>query len=477
MSQEKNLTIGLHSDSIDEAIRKDKEVVDVLFECSKLNEFDFIATPTESPILSKLNPKVTRISYENKGNSRFVAHMQKEGIDQGWVGFHDLFNGKFYSDIFGCREGTSEFEKVKTGFHDLLAFESITEWGKGDAVFVTQLSQLLENNVWIQRRFKVKILSFVQALEYMDLDLKRRNIYYASPHIRETDGRAFHYWFLLRQLIPSFADAWKVSVYGEKVILNGTEIKDVLSGLADRLENAFCASDKIAMEFMKRPINSTEWEILYNFNYFCLLATGVFDALAWLTVHRYSIPIKSHLDVSIQITGPKSRGAKFVNVISKKNAPLSSFIQNNENLVKLFYPMRHSVQHKEPVGGAQFEDANEGWTASVARIKSDAIAGIQKLDRLGHPFSEWGLLDTGMGGLKLSWTGFLEPYRFTRKALRELFAFSNEYLNLLDFPSLITSELKEKVASAKSKDSETCFIAKIYWKRATNLPLLFRSVH
>jgi hypothetical protein len=56
-------------------------------------------------------------------------------------------------------------------------------------------------------------------------------------------------------------------------------------------------------------------------------------------------------------------------------------------------------------------------------------------------------------------------------------AFSNEYLNLLDFPSLITSELKEKVASAKSKDPETCFIAKVYWKRTSNLPLLFRSRH
>ncbi len=34
-----------------------------------------------------------------------------------------------------------------------------------------------------------------------------------------------HYWFLLRQLIPSFVDAWKVSVFGERVkrfqVLNG----------------------------------------------------------------------------------------------------------------------------------------------------------------------------------------------------------------------------------------------------------------
>jgi len=411
-----------------------------------------------------------RISYEDKGRGRFVAHKQKNGIDQGWTGFHDFLGTSFVTEVFGYKEDSDEFQKIKNAFRDLRAFEAISNWTEGDSIFVTQCSSLLRKNVWIQRRLNVKILSFVQALEYMDLDLKRRNIYYASPKVRETDGRAFHYRYLLSYLIPSFAEAWRVAVFGNAVIQNGPKIKDALSGLADRLENALCASDRIAMEFMKRPINSTEWEILYHFNYFCLLATGVFDALAWLTVHRYSMPINNRLDVSIQIKGSRSRGAKFVKAISQKNAPLASFIQNNEDLIKLFYPMRHSAQHREPVGGAQFEDGTEGWTASLARIRSDALTAIRKIDTQGHPFSEWGLLNT--------WANLLEPYRFTRKALRELMAFSNKYLNFLDFPSLITSpELNEKIASASSKDPETCFIAKVYWKRDSNLPILFRAKH
>lgn len=468
MSQENKLNICVHSDSLDEALRKDKEAIDVFLQCSKLKEFNFIAMPTNSPILSKLSSEITRISYEDKGSGLFVAHKQKNGIDQGWTGFHDLLRSSFIKDIFGYEENSGEFQEIKNAFRDLLAFEAISNWTEGDSIFVTQCSPLLEKNVWIQQRFNVKILSFVQALEYMDLDLKRRNVYYANPFMRESDGRAFHYWFLLRYLIPKFTDAWGVIVSGNTVIRNGPQIQDALSGLADRLENALCASDRITIEFMKRPINSTEWEMLYNFNYFCLLATGVFDALAWLTVHRYSMPIHSYLDVSIQITGPKSRGAKFVNTISKENALLASFIQDNEDLIKLFYPMRHSAQHKEPVGGAQFEDRNEGWTVSVARIKTDALTAIRKIDAQSHPFSEWGLLD--------AWGDLLEPYRFTRKALRELIAFSNEYLNFLDFPSLITStELNEKIASSTSMDTETCFIAKVYWKRDSNLPILFRG--
>jgi len=469
MSQESKLHAYLHSDSIEEILKKDKEAVDVLFQCSEIGEFNFIAMPTTSSILSKLSLEITRISYEDKDNDRFVAHKQKNGIDQGWTRFHDLQGTQFITDFFGYEEDSDEFQEIKKAFRDLTAIEAMSNLVEGDSIFVTQCHHLIRNNVWIQRRFNAKILSFVQALEYMDLDLKRRNIYYAKPKLRETDGRAFHYWYLLRHLIPSIADAWRVIVFGNAVIQNGPRINDVLSGLADRLENAFCASDRIAMEFMKRPINSTEWEILYNFNYFCLLLTGVFDTLAWLTVHRYSMSIRNHLEVSIQIRGPKSRGARFVNSISQKNPPLASFIKKNEDLIKLFYPMRHSAQHREPVGGAQFENRSEGWTASLAQIKSDAVTAIRKIDTQGHPFSEWGLLD--------NLTNLLEPYRFTRKALREIVAFSNVYINFLDFPSLITAlELNKKIASAKSEeDPETCLIARVYWKRNSNLPLLFRS--
>jgi hypothetical protein len=467
MLQDNKLTVCIQSDSIEKEQRKDKEAIDAFFQCSELKEFDFLATPTNSPILQTLSSEVTRIIYEDKGKGYYVAHLQKKGIDIGYTGFQNLLKPKFFTDVFGYKEESAEFREVNNAFQDLLAFRAISNYAESDSIFVTQCLSLLEKNVWILRSANIKVLSFVQALEYLDLDLKRRNIYYAGPYIRETDGRAFHYWFLLKHLFPRFAEAWSASVFGNKVIQNGPAIKDVLSGLGDRLQNALYASDDIALEFMKRPVNSTEWEMLYHFNYFCLLATGVFDALAWLTVHRYSMPVSDRLGVSIHITGPKSRGTKFVNAISQKNASLASFIQNHADLIRLFYPMRHAAQHGEPVGGTQFEDRDEGWTASLARIKIDALTGINKIDIKGNPFSSWGLLGT--------WSGLLEPYRFTRKALRELMAFSNEYLKLLDFPSMITSpELKEKVTSTSSKDPETCFIAKIYWKRESNLPILFQ---
>lgn len=459
--------MGVHSNSLNEAVKNDERVVDVLLECAKMKECLVLATPTaDASVLSMLNPEVVRVSYDDRGDGAFVATHKT-----GWTGFHDFIPPTMITDLYECKEGSTEFKEIKGAFHDLLAFEAISRWHKDESIFVTQYPNLLEKNVWIQKRFDVKILSFVQALEYFDLYLKKRDLYYANPYLRRVDGKAFHYWFLLKDLVPKFAEAWSISVFGKNVIQNGPIIYDVLTGLADRFQNALCSSDRIAIEYMKRPINSTEWEMLYNFNYFCLLTTGIFDSLAWLTVHRYSIPIRNPLQVSIQITGPKSRGAKFVAAISPHNSSLASFIRNNQDFIKLFYPMRHATQHRESVGGAQFEHASEGWTATLARIKQDAVVAIQRIDQPGYPFTMWGLLNiSGFGHM-------LEPHRFTRKALRNLMAFTNTYIELLDFPSLIASHqnLIDKIADARSEEPEPPFTTKVYWRRDSHLPILFRN--
>jgi len=460
----------IHSSSLNEIIKNDREAINVLLECSNMEECSMLATPADVSVMSILNPRIIRISYEERSSGAFVAK-----YEEGWAGFHNNIRSSTITDLYGCKEDSIEFKKIKSALLDVLAFEAISRGYEGESIFVTQYSNLLEKNIWIQKRNDVKILSFVQTLEYFDLYLKKRNLYYANPHSRRVNGKAFHYWFLLKHLVPQFAKAWSISVFSEKVIQNGTNIKDVLSGLTDRFENALCPSDRIAMEYTKRPINSTEWEMLYNFNYFCLLVTGIFDLLAWLTVHRYSLPIPTELDrpheVSIQITKPKSWGAKFVKIVSQSNPSLASFIKKNQDFIKLFYPMRHAVQHREPVRGAQFTDLDESWTASLAHIKQDALVAIRKIDQLGYPFTKWGLLNSsGFGYL-------LEPHRFTRNALRNLMAFANIYIELLDFPSLIAphQDLIDKIAEVKSKEPEPPFLAKTYWKRDSHLPILFRN--
>lgn len=467
MSNYSGLLIGVHSNSLNEAVKHDKELVHVFFECSKMKECLVLAMPaTDASVLSMLNPETVRVSYEDRGDGAFVAtHGSARTL------FHDLIPPAMIEDLYECQEDSTEFKETKDAFHDLLAFEAISRWHKGESIFVTQYSNLLEKNVWIQKRFDVKVLSFVQALEYFDLYLKKLDLYYANPYLRRVDGKAFHYWFLLKDLVSRFAEAWSISVFGKNVIQNGPNVQDVLAGLADRFQNALCSSDRIAMEYMKRPTNSTEWEMLYNLNYFCLLATGMFDSLAWLAVHRHSIPIHHPYQVSIRITGHKSRGAKFVAAIARDNPPLASFIILQQDFINMFYPMRDATQHREPVGGVLFESRSEGWTASLARIKPDAVAAIRKIDKSGYPFTDCGLLNiSGIGHL-------VDPYRFTRKVLRNLMVFTNTFIELVDLPSLIAlhQDLIDKISEARSKEPEPPFITKVYWSRDSHLPILFRD--
>ena len=201
-----------------------------------------------------------------------------------------------------------------------------------------------------------------------------------------------------------------------------------------------------------------------------MLATGIFDLLAWLTVHYYSIPVRQPHQVSIHIAGHKSKGAEFVSVVARNNPPLASFIVRSQDFIHMFYPMRDAIQHREPVRGTQFEQANEGWTISLATLKQDAFDSVKIIDQIGRPFTEFGLLSTGIPNC-------MEPYRFTRKALRELIAFSNTYIEMLDFPLLVAAnqDLIERFAESTSTENHTPFISKIYWKRVTHLPILFRN--
>jgi hypothetical protein len=375
------------------------------------------------------------------------------------------------TDLYGCQEDSIEFIEASAAFHDLLVFEAISR-NKGHSIFVSQSSYLLEKNVWIQKRFEVKILSFLQALEYIDLYLRRLDptVYYTAPHHQIIGGNAFYYWFLLRDLIPEFTRAWSISVFGKDHIQNGGKIQSTLSGFASKFRNALCSSDRIAIEYMKRPNNSTEWEMLFNLNYFCMLVTGIFDLLAWLVVHRYSMPIRRPYEVSMRIAGHKSRGAKFVGSIARYNPPLASFIVKKQRFIHMFYPMRDAVQHREPIEGAKFEQATEGWTVSVANLERGAVDAIRMIDQSGYPFTRFGLLETGVSNL-------LEPYRFTRTALKDLIGLSNTFLEFLDFPSLIAErqDLINKINQAKSDENRTPLITKIYWSRDCYLPILFRN--
>ncbi len=288
MRSSPQLLMVLHTRTIPAAIISDCEVVDTFMKCASMRESLVLATPADEETARLVSgwDGVHMITYKSLDEAFSVKYRTNESEVDVYCGpeIHVLAPG-ILEHLYGFREGSTELEETSRSFRDLLAFESIAR-DDDQAIFVTQDQRLIDKRIWIQSRFHVKILSFLQALEYFDLFLKKRDLYYANPWTRRVDGKAFHYWFLLKALCPYFADAWSIATFGKEIIVNGDVIQTSLSSLADRFQNMLCASDRIAIEYTKSPVNSTEWEMIYNFNYFVLLTTGVFDSLGWLTLHR-----------------------------------------------------------------------------------------------------------------------------------------------------------------------------------------------
>lgn len=141
------LLIGVHSNSIEEALKNDKQVVDIFFECAKMKECLVLALPVaDASLLSNFGPNAIFVTYKDRGDGSFLA--EHSG---GSTGFHDSIPPSKITDIYGCKEDSTEFKEIKGAFLDLLAFEAISRWHKNESLFVSQAPYLLEKQVWRAR--------------------------------------------------------------------------------------------------------------------------------------------------------------------------------------------------------------------------------------------------------------------------------------------------------------------------------------
>jgi len=154
-----------------------------------------------------------------------------------------------------------------------------------------------------------------------------------------------------------------------------------------------------------------------------------------------------------------------IDCVAQTNQPLGQFLlsSSTQNLLKVFYPVRDSVQHRHLLTGVQYmwvEDRGlsivprsaEEKACSLAILddeSAEAIAAFDKEDPSDY-FSRWGVRHAG--GYRL-----LEPYKFVTQALRQLCQFYQEFLNHLDLPAhhtLSASTLQEVRKLLAEKDAD-----------------------
>jgi len=440
------LEFTLHTESILRALASDPDLAEQLLRYSHIPELEFIATP----ITHKVNVRVPRfikdlpwINYRKpEGLHGIIAEVEvpKRQLKRGVLVGRQITPG-LVTALFKCSNSGAVHRRLTRALQDIFVHESLSR-----NFFVTTDPDVLSKKGILETRYEVAILPLDKALECADLYLKQHGRYYVKPPSYHAD-RLLYYVVEARQLLPAFRRAWSVAVFSRDGRIFSEHIFEYLESLMGRFLRMLYARDRIGYEFFRRADNNTQDEMLYHLDYLVVLATGLFDTLAWLTKHRYGMQLKRE-QVELKID-PGKEGSTFTKRLANKDRPLHAFILEpaNRNLVHLFYPLRDSIQHRHISFGVGYINMAEGWRCNFVKLTADAANAIQKVD-IAHAndfTSYWGVFENlcpdGHG---------LEPYKFARAALAEISRFTNKYLQMLQLDELIASypDIRQRVESS-----------------------------
>src|SRR6266496_3296672 len=301
----------------------------------------------------------------------------------------------------------------------------------GRHLFVTRNQSLLNLALIPRPERNVFVLTPTEARRYVSLFLKAHGKYHLKTNY--ADKRSAYYWQRLWQLVPTFQQAWPYTVYGEEDLPAGDHIADHMQSRYARLIGQMQACDRIGWLRYSVPTSDGRDEMLNQLNYFFMLATGVFDSLAWIALHRFSLRA-GRQDLTLREERPIGRANPFFALLDAAAPPLASFLRGRQQQAKiaLFYAPRDTIQHRLVLTGAHYNSGQIISDCNIAYLNRDDAQAIYAFDQIipeNMPFSEWGLMQF----LEEPEKAILEPYRFTCTALRFLFPFVDEVLRLLDF--------------------------------------------
>lgn len=342
--------------------------------------------------------------------------------------------------IFGYEQRSNSNQKVLRLLKDLEAQEAMSA-----DVFVCQDEDALAFRDKLQDLVTGFILNINEALDYVDVFLKRKNTFISGAH-STIAGKGLYYRERLAELIPAFQKLWITCSTVTTVIPNGLEAQGYLGSLAARMMYMFEAKDRIASQFYLKSDNEVQHEAIRELNYFVTLATGTFDALAWLLRYLSAFRIDEAEEnfelrqkVIIRLKPGQTTNA-LISHAEKYHKELGRYLRSSsvQSLIGVFYPARDSIQHRHPLRGTQYvravaqlgapairnEDMDKGFSLAILdRDMEKAISSLDSEDTSDY-FSVWGVR-------KLGDDAFLEPYKFVMQSLRQLSKFYENVFQML----------------------------------------------
>lgn len=310
-------------------------------------------------------------------------------------------------------------------------------------IMVTERKKLFNYKQYFHTKLPdFTIFSPEEARIFIDLFCKRHGKYFVKPH--HLANRGLWYLYSMRSKLHQFQLAWSVNAYSKDPLDNGDKKSQMMGSISNRMKDMLKAIDEIGVNYYKGSNNDTMDDMLYHFNYWITLYSGILDALAWVSLYRYCIPAPNENKVALG-------SGEVLTEIYKHNPKLKEVISKNRKIIDLVYEPRNLFIHREMLHGLSLKDYQASLELNMIDVEGDFLSHIRAL----QPVVQGGLNKAGL--YEVQGRYLLEPYRFVKFATRVFIDFLNQYVSTLEYDQLLVGNqaLKEKIEAATKTIPQT----------------------
>ena len=376
------------------------------------------------------NLPVDIFEYDYESNSEFV--IVKYGNSEIRLRPKRLYE-HMAEVLFGSISEKEHFKDYLKLLTDFYTHEDLNR-----NIFVTDNSKFHDIKWPLVKNRSIMIITSEKLISIIECIEKRFGRYYLRPRVNTSKGS--YYWIQLHKNLQNFDKTWATAVFGVHEMNLNSKILYCTKSLGDRCMSLLEVADEIKHLYFESPDNEAGWDIANKLNYFVILVTGLLDNLAWLTVYRYSLqknyPEKKRQGVALNCNRNGTKRQLHEDILSSGQVDLFQLIKNFQKRINLFYPIRDSVQHRLVLQYTRVENLKEEWAKVMLKVDDSVVKAFNELDEIQYQkINPWGLY------LVDEKEKFIEPYTFIKKAINEIFLFTDQYLNYLDYPDLVKNSL------------------------------------
>jgi hypothetical protein len=394
------VSLYIHSELLKTKILERNILLDKLLRLATFPFIKVVCSPTDDYELIK---KIQ--AYEGVIQTSYKYYSKNNGGN-----FYTLLSDDFEKVIaFGKKEDLNKnVNKNILTFLDLMAGEEF------DYFIVNDDNPLL-------KEVKNNTVNSEYCLELIRLLLVNNGIYYVDKNMRINEG--YYYIYRFKSLFHGYQKVWSIVVAAKTKSLISDELFEQFSSLSKRLEFACRAYDKLSFYDLKPANNDTQDNTMYHFSYLIMLITGIFDDLAWIIKHLYTLNL-SRMEIGLKI--PKNNtSSKFYKKLAEKNHSICQYLLQDitQIKIKLFYPLRDSLQHREFLRGLRYKNSRQKVDKNlflVPREMADLVV------RLSDNIGDYGFINLYEDNY------YLDTHLFSYKAINLVAEIVNDSLSLLD---------------------------------------------